>query len=270
MKDFIKRKDTILLTLGSLILGVGTMLGWLPFSKVEAFAFISGAICVWLVVKESVWNFPIGIINNVLFIYLFVGAQLYADAGLQVWYILVSLFGIVVWMYGRRIKVIEEVDLSKQVVTPGIGYSVSGTIKKSRNKRAPKPITKVSLREALIVLALAGAATYWMYERLSGIEGTSPVWDSLTTGLSLAAFWGQCRKLLESWYLWIAADLIYIPLYFSRDLPLTGILYGIFLAMCIAGLAEWKRRMRGTPLAPPTATSDLTTKTSVDGQVKPA
>ena len=61
-----------------------------------------------------------------------------------------------------------------------------------------------------------------------------PLWDGLTTALSLAAQFLLTRKIIENWYLWIAADLIYVPLYLSRDLNLTALTYVVFLGLCAA------------------------------------
>jgi nicotinamide mononucleotide transporter len=70
-------------------------------------------------------------------------------------------------------------------------------------------------------------------------DSTVPFWDALTTALSLAATYGQCRKQVESWYLWIAADLVYVPLYAYKGLYLTSILYAGFLLLCVVGLRAW-------------------------------
>jgi nicotinamide mononucleotide transporter len=61
--------------------------------------------------------------------------------------------------------------------------------------------------------------------------------------LSLAAQYLLCRKRFENWFLWIAADVIYVPLYLNRHLPLTAALYAVFLAMCLMGVCEWNRSM---------------------------
>lgn len=53
-------------------------------SWVEVFGFITGAACVWLLVKENLWNWPVGIVNNLFFLVLFFRSGLYADSGLQV------------------------------------------------------------------------------------------------------------------------------------------------------------------------------------------
>jgi nicotinamide mononucleotide transporter len=72
-------------------------------------------------------------------------------------------------------------------------------------------------------------------------DSTVPFWDALTTALSLMATYGQCRKRLESWWLWIAADVVYVPLYAYKELYLTSLLYIGFMALCVAGLRGWSR-----------------------------
>jgi hypothetical protein len=59
---------------------------WAPYSLTETLGFVTGAACVYLVVRQNVWNFPLGIANNIFFLILFVSARLYGDAGLQVIY----------------------------------------------------------------------------------------------------------------------------------------------------------------------------------------
>ncbi len=69
----------------------------------EIAGFVTGALCVWLVVKRNIWNFPVGIANYAFFFILFIGAGLYADAGLQVVYTGLALYGWYSWLRGARI-----------------------------------------------------------------------------------------------------------------------------------------------------------------------
>ena len=71
-------------------------------------------------------------------------------------------------------------------------------------------------------------------------DSSVPVADGLTTALALAATWGQSRKYIESWWIWIAADVIYIPLYGYKQLWLTAALYAIFLVLCVGGWRAWR------------------------------
>lgn len=72
-------------------------------------------------------------------------------------------------------------------------------------------------------------------------ESTVPFWDAITTVLSLLATWGQARKKIECWWLWIAADVIYVPLYAYKELYLTAVLYVGFMVLCVIGLRNWMK-----------------------------
>jgi nicotinamide mononucleotide transporter len=72
-------------------------------------------------------------------------------------------------------------------------------------------------------------------------DSVVPVGDAVTTALSLTAQYMLSRKLLENWFVWMTADVIYIALYCYKSLYLTGLLYLLFFAMCIAGYAGWRK-----------------------------
>jgi nicotinamide mononucleotide transporter len=88
------------------------------------------------------------------------------------------------------------------------------------------------------------SGTWILREILLAVNGAAPLWDAVTTVLSLAAQYLLCRKRLENWIFWIAADIVYVPLYLSRALPLTAVLYGVFLLMCVVGVRDWWRKWR--------------------------
>jgi nicotinamide mononucleotide transporter len=200
-----------------------TLLGS-PVSWVEVLGFGSGALCVWLVARQHIANWPIGIANNLLFILLFAGAGLYADAGLQAVYIALALYGWWSWVAGGP-------------------ESASGRL----------PVSRTGARTWWVLVPATAALTVALTVLLDrATDSTVPFWDALTTALSLAATYGQCRKKVESWYLWIAADVVYVPLYAHKELYLTSLLYVGFMALCVTGLLGWRRELTGrTDRVPP-------------------
>ncbi|MFB6842411.1 nicotinamide riboside transporter PnuC [Streptomyces sp. NPDC056361] len=187
-----------------------------PVSWTEVLGFGSGALCVWLVARQHVANWPIGIANNLFFVLLFAQAGLYADAGLQIVFITLAVYGWWTWTHGGG---------------PG-----SDAL----------PVRRTTRTEWTWLLAAGVVGTLALTLLLDRVtDSTVPFWDALTTVLSLAATYGQCRKLVESWWLWIAADVVYVPLYAYKELYLTSLLYVGFMTLCVIGLRGWTRDLAG-------------------------
>lgn len=209
----LKPFEVVVMFIVSTLVLLASHRAWWAINVTEAWGFVTGGICVWLVVREHLWNWPIGLANNVFFFVLFLQGRLFADMGLQVVYFGLGVYGWLNWLFGGENKTVLKI---------------------SRTTRS----------EWLVLVAAIPLGTWGLREILIAVNDAAPFWDSLTTVLSLAAQYLLCRKRFENWFFWIAADIIYIPLYFSRQLPLTAVLYAVFLAMCLIGLREWNRSMR--------------------------
>ncbi len=204
--------EIAILIVVSLGLGVSSWLGWTSSSATEVFGFITGGACVWLGVRQSVWNWSFGLVNNVAFFALFWRERLYADAMIQVVFFTLGVYGWWNWLS-------SDTNLRGLVV--------------KRTQRG----------EWIFLLAISPLAAWGLREILVVAGGASPSWDALTAVLSLIAQFLLCRKRLENWLVWIVADSVYIPLYLSRQLPLTAVLYAVFLLMCVVGWFQWRREM---------------------------
>jgi nicotinamide mononucleotide transporter len=205
--------DLLVMLLTSALVLAASYRNWWAIGVAEAWGFVTGGICVWLVVREHLWNWPVGLVNNIFFFVLFLRGRLYADMSLQIVYLALGVYGWLNWIFGGK------------------------------NRTALK-ISRTSRSEWILLTAAIPLCTVAMQKVLISVNDAAPVWDALTTVLSLAAQYLLCRKRFENWWFWIAADVIYIPLYFSRQLPLTAILYTLFLAMCVVGVREWTRSVR--------------------------
>jgi nicotinamide mononucleotide transporter len=211
-----KFKFFLLSIVGTVFLLALSYLKIFPMSMVEVLGFSTGAVCVWLTVKEDVLNWPIGIANGIFFVILFFQSHLFGDMAINIIYIILGFLGWYWWLKGGKNK--TELKVSR---TP--------------------------FAENIILIIVGIAATYLMTLYFKNIGDASPFLDGLTTVLSLIAQYMLTRKYIENWYLWITADVFYIYLYIIKNLYLTGILYAIFLAMCIIGLKQW-RQSRKTAL----------------------
>lgn len=215
-----------------------SIIGWLNAGHVhvlgdhvsisEVAGFATGALSVWLTVRLRISNWVWGIANDLLFLILFWAAGLYANAGLQIVYVVLGAAGWWAWLPRRR-----AVTMARDART-----SVRRTT-----------------RQEWVLLAMIGAAgtaaLTWLLAATS--NSTVPFWDASTTVVSLLATYGQIRKLVESWWLWMAVDVVYIPLYATQHLGLTSLLYVGFLTMCVFGLRDWRNELRAPTSEPVTA-----------------
>jgi nicotinamide mononucleotide transporter len=194
---------------------VGTAVSW-----AEVLGDLTGAASVWWAARQNVLTWPVGIVNSALFLVLFVDAKLYADSVLQVAFVVLGFYGGWRWLRGTE----QGDDL---------------------------PVRRATGREWAILLAVVGVAqaawTYWLARHT---DSPAPFWDASVLVLSLGATWAQAKKLLESWVIWITVDVISVPLYLSRELVPTALLYGIFGVMCVVGLRDWRRSFQESSAAP--------------------
>jgi nicotinamide mononucleotide transporter len=207
-----------------------------PISVIELIGFVTGALCVWAVTRQYAWNWPVGIANNVAFVVLFLGVGLYADAVLQIVFAAVGVYGWILW---------------------GRGRSEAGTPAKSLPvRRATTPERAWGIGLAVLLTAIAAFLLH------ATTDSTVPIPDAFVLAASLLATWGQARKVIEQWWVWIAVDAVSIPLYMSKGLWLTAILYTGFLALCIDGLRRWNSELRNhsaaAPLRPGVSTESAT------------
>lgn len=182
-------------------------------SPYEGAAFLFGIVAVYLTVRENVWCWPTGLVNVGLSILVFWQAQLYADMGLQVVYVLLCFYGWYEWLHGG----------------PGRGVLAV--------TRTPRPALA-----ALAALGLTGAGLLGLaLARLT--DASLPFWDSSTTAFSLLAQYMQTRKWLENWIVWIAVDLVYLGIYTYKALYLMTGLYAVFLVLAVLGHRDWNRSL---------------------------
>jgi nicotinamide mononucleotide transporter len=184
------------------------------FSVLELIAASLGLISVGLTVVENVWCWPVGVVMVALYSVIFWRSKLYADAGLQVIYFVLQFYGWYEWLYGSK------------------GHT-------------PLPVSRASPRLLLALGLLGVVATAAMGTALwHWTDQSFPYGDSTVVVFSLIAQWMMARKFLEHWLVWIGVDVLAVGIYWRKDLHPTAVLYGVFLAMCVAGLVSWRRSLR--------------------------
>jgi nicotinamide mononucleotide transporter len=173
-------------------------------------AAIITALSVYLAARENIWNWPTAIISVAMYIVVYLRAGLYSDAGLQLFFLGMSVYGWYEWLYG------------------GAGHT------ELHVSRATPRVWAWCAAIGLVFWALDGAAM----SRLNGVA--FPYIDAATTTVSLIAQWMMTRKLLENWLLWIAVNVVYVPVLLLKHLYPTALLYSVLLLLAIKGLLDWR------------------------------
>jgi nicotinamide mononucleotide transporter len=177
---------------------------------IEAIAAIASAWSVWLLAKNNPLGWWIGLIGVIAYAAVFYKVKLYGEVAIQFFYLITSLQAIYIWLRGGE-------------------------------NSTEKPVCRMDQRWLILTAVLVTVGVFGLRTVLVSLGGAAPFWDALTTILSAIAQLYLMERYLESWYLWIVADTISVPLYASRGLYLTSILYAIFWLMAISGLQNFQR-----------------------------
>lgn len=183
----------------------------------EILGTVFGLLYLWLEYKASIHLWIVGIIMPAIYIFVYYEAGLYADFGINIYYLVVAVYGYIGWKYGFGKKK-EAVEL---------------------------PISRVPLKVDM-PLVIVFAVLWWLiYYVLANFTNSNvPVWDSFTNALSIVAMWMLARKYVEQWLLWIVVDAVSCGLYVYKDLYFTSGLYGLYAIIAIFGYRSWLKRMK--------------------------
>jgi nicotinamide mononucleotide transporter len=178
-------------------------------SRIELIAALLGLINVALLWRRSIWNYPFGMAMVSLYAVIFWQARLYSEAGLQVFFFVVQIYGWALWA-------------------------------RNGGGQGPVKVSWMEGRERLawgVITAALSLSLGWLMHRFT--NAALPFADSAIAGASIAAQFLLSFRRIENWVLWIVIDLASIPLYINRELYLTAGLYCLLLALSVLGLRDW-------------------------------
>ena len=189
---------------------MSALLAYLTAHWVEILGVVTGVASVALAVRENVWNWPVGIANNLIYVIVFFQGRLFADSALQFAFIGVSIYGIYRWLRGG-------------------------------SNATPAPVRRAPPIESLIVLAIGAVMTVALHPHLVALNDIAPWLDAGTFSFSLVAQYGLARKYWENWHLWVAINLVSVALYATKGLLPTAGLYAVYLVLAITAVILWRR-----------------------------
>ena len=182
---------------------------------IEIAGTLFGLLCVVLVIRRSIWCWPVGLVQVMLFIIIFYNAKLYSDLLLHVIYVGMQIYG---WYYWLKHG----------------GEQADGAL----------VVESMSLRQLTAWIAATAAGTLLLgYLMQRWTDAAVPYGDAFTTVASLVAQFLLARKFLENWLFWIVVDVVAIGIYYYKNLQPTTVLYTVFLILAVIGYVSWRRRM---------------------------
>lgn len=188
---------------------------WAQSNWVEILGAVLGIAYIFLSIRQNILTWPVGLLTSILYVYVFFAAKFYADMGLQLYYVGISIYGWYHWMKGG-----------------------------SREENHVLPVSRLQMKTG-IVLVLISAALYAIivYVLKNHTDSPVPHGDAITTALSIVATWMLARKVLEHWLLWIFIDAFSIGLYLYKELWATAVLFLIYTIMAIVGFINWRKEL---------------------------
>lgn len=184
-------------------------------NPLELAASLFGLANIALLVRRSIWTFPFALLSVTCAGLVLFGAKLYAEAGLQVFFVLANLWGWRLWRSARG-RAAGAVQVGWMRAWSRLAWLVMTT-------------------------SLSGSLG-WLLQRFT--DAALPFADAAVAGASIAAQILLALRRVENWILWIAVDIGAICLYLSRGLALLAVLYAAFLVMSVIGLREWAKAAR--------------------------
>ena len=178
---------------------------------IELIAATCGFANVVLIIRRSLWNYPFGIVMVILYAYIFYDYKLYSDAILQVFFLLIQIFGLFWWL--------KRTDDTGRVV-----------------------VRSLSSRDLSLTLGAGVLGTLILGTLMAQLTDASlPYPDATTTVFSVAAQVLLARRYIQNWLIWIGVDVLAIGIYAYKGLYPTAVLYATFLGLTIQGWRFWKR-----------------------------
>ena len=191
---------------------------------------VLGLAYILLEYRASLWMWVVGFAMQALGIVLYYQKGLYADCGMEFYYLSMTVYGYWKWVRGnQRDRSFDTSADSSDPQPPNLGGL---------------EITHIPLRLLVrwgAIMAAVWAFIYWLL--VTYTNSNVPLADSFTTALSLIGIWALAHKYLEQWFIWIAVDVVTSILYFYKDIPFKASLYALYVIIAIFGYMKWRRMM---------------------------
>lgn len=188
---------------------------------------IVGLLYLWWEYKASIYLWMASIVMPAIYIFVYYDAGLYADFGVNLYYLLIAIYGWWKWQHGTSRKNSSPPHSSTALPITHLP------------KKKWVPLTMVTL---LLFVLIGGILVNFT-------DSDVPWLDALTTALSIMGMWLLAQKHIEQWWVWIVVDWVSVGLYIYKDLHFTAALYFLYAVIAMLGYKKWKQIMQSSPIS---------------------
>lgn len=186
----------------------------LATSFLEWFAVGFGVTEVLLAKRNNILLYPAGIIGILLSLYLKLNARLYAESLLSMYYLVMSVYGWVIWS-------------------------------KRKAKNEILPVSWMNKKELKIAFAIAIGGYFVLYYALVNFTNSDvPILDAFVSSTAWAGMWLLARRKIENWIFLNVSNIVAIPLLWHKDLVLFSLLTLFLFIVAIFGFFDWRKIYR--------------------------
>ena len=186
----------------------------------EYFGVSTGLLYLLLEIKQNRAMWIVGFLTSFFYIFVFFSSKIYADMGLNIYYVIISIYGFWQWTRNKKEKQPEKNSQPEEILYRHITLPL---------------FIGISFSILSIYLLLYYILHYFT-------DSPIPVGDAFTTAVGIVATWMLARRIIEHWIFWIIVNCVSVYLYYLRGLYPTMFLYLCYALLAGVGLYTWKKK----------------------------
>ena len=187
---------------------------------IEILGTAVGIVYLWQEYHASIHLWITSIIMPAIYLYVYYNAGLYADFAINIYYLVIAVYGWVAWK---------------------TGFTFFGSKKQKKELQISHAPFSAWVKAGAAYIA---AQLFIAFILINYTDSSVPWSDAFTTALSIVGMWMLARKYIEQWWVWCVVDVASCALYTYKELYFTAILYAIYAIIAIFGYLKWKKLMQ--------------------------
>ena len=182
---------------------------WQAQSMLEVVAVLAAIAYLVLAIRENIWCWLFAFISTAIYIYLFHQVSLLSESLLNVYYLLMAVYGWYQWRFGDH--------------------------------HHERQITSWPMKKHLALIVITAGMVPILGYLTSQLGASMPYLDAFTTCFAVLATVMVAHKVLENWYYWLIINLTSVYLFAAKSLSLTAALFALYVVLTVVGLINWNR-----------------------------